>query len=176
MSRSPYFLCEYARWATVRESQGVLGGDTISPRLIGGCVWEWADHGVRASSPSRISTAYGGNFGTIRMMAASALTGLCHLTASLIEPDRGSRRSMNRSRSELVSNSAGMIRLTNQASFLLIWAACSIGISPSAAEDFGQWHWIWRISRREHQGFTIAVIADYAGSDEVWFDLYATLA
>ncbi|MGB3329306.1 MAG: glycoside hydrolase family 2 TIM barrel-domain containing protein [Thermomicrobiales bacterium] len=62
----PYFMCEYAHamgngpgsfkeyWEAIRAHE----------RLIGGCVWEWADHGVRQRTPNGIEWfAYGGDFG-----------------------------------------------------------------------------------------------------------------
>ncbi|MGC4190023.1 MAG: glycoside hydrolase family 2 TIM barrel-domain containing protein [Thermomicrobiales bacterium] len=62
----PYFMCEYAHamgngpgsfkdyWEAVRAHQ----------RLIGGCVWEWADHGVRQRTADGVEWfAYGGDFG-----------------------------------------------------------------------------------------------------------------
>ena len=33
-------------------------------RLLGGCVWEWLDHGIRTTTPDgRAYFAYGGDFG-----------------------------------------------------------------------------------------------------------------
>jgi beta-galactosidase/beta-glucuronidase len=61
----PYFMCEYAH------AMGTGPGSLIdywnairsSDRLIGGCVWEWADHGIRQVSPDGSEWfAYGGDF------------------------------------------------------------------------------------------------------------------
>lgn len=62
----PYFLCEYSHamgngpgdvadyWAIIRRS----------PRLIGGCIWEWADHTVKTTAPDGTPIyGYGGDFG-----------------------------------------------------------------------------------------------------------------
>jgi len=62
----PFFMCEYAHamgngpgnlkeyWDAIRQY----------PRLIGGCVWEWADHGIRLrTAEGREWFAYGGDFG-----------------------------------------------------------------------------------------------------------------
>lgn len=62
----PYFMCEYTHamgngpgsfkeyWEAIRAHE----------RLIGGCVWEWADHGVRQRMPEGVEWfAYGGDFG-----------------------------------------------------------------------------------------------------------------
>ncbi len=65
-SDKPFFLCEYAHamgngpgglreyWDAIRQHD----------RLIGGCVWEWLDHGIRTTAPDGSSYyAYGGDFG-----------------------------------------------------------------------------------------------------------------
>ena len=62
----PFFMCEYAH--AMGNGPGNLKEywDIINryPRLIGGCVWEWADHGIRRRAPGgRSWFAYGGDFG-----------------------------------------------------------------------------------------------------------------
>ena len=62
----PYFMCEYAH--AMGNSPGNLKEywDAIwtYPRLIGGCVWEWTDHGIRqTTADGREWFAYGGDFG-----------------------------------------------------------------------------------------------------------------
>ncbi len=62
----PFFLCEYAHamgngpgnlkeyWEAIR----------TYPRLIGGCIWEWVDHGIRQCTDAGEEWfAYGGDFG-----------------------------------------------------------------------------------------------------------------
>lgn len=62
----PFFLCEYSHamgngpgdaadyWAVIRRY----------PRLIGGCIWEWADHTVKTTAPDGTPIyGYGGDFG-----------------------------------------------------------------------------------------------------------------
>ncbi|MCS7060093.1 MAG: glycoside hydrolase family 2 TIM barrel-domain containing protein [Anaerolineae bacterium] len=61
----PYFMCEYAH--AMGNGPGNLKEywDAIyaHPRLIGGCVWEWVDHGIRRRLPDgREWFAYGGDF------------------------------------------------------------------------------------------------------------------
>ncbi len=62
----PYFLCEYSH------SNGLGPGDLKDywdviysyPRLIGGCVWEWCDHGVTKRLPDgQTAFLYGGDHG-----------------------------------------------------------------------------------------------------------------
>jgi beta-galactosidase/beta-glucuronidase len=62
----PFFMCEYAHamgngpgnlkeyWEAIR----------AHPRLLGGCIWEWVDHGIRQRTESGEEWfAYGGDFG-----------------------------------------------------------------------------------------------------------------
>ncbi len=62
----PFFLCEYSH------AMGLGPGDLKDyweiiykyPRLIGGCVWEWADHSVkRIDESGKEYYTYGGDFG-----------------------------------------------------------------------------------------------------------------
>ena len=63
----PYFLCEYAH----AMGNGPGGAETYwrkiyaEPRLIGGCVWEWCDHGIRTGTEADGTPVYryGGDFG-----------------------------------------------------------------------------------------------------------------
>lgn len=64
----PFFLCEYAH--AMGNGPGSLNdywqAFNASDRLIGGCVWEWLDHGIRATTPDgRSYFAYGGDFGDV---------------------------------------------------------------------------------------------------------------
>ena len=64
--KKPYFLCEYSH------AMGNGPGDVWdyweiihkSPKLIGGCIWEWADHAVlREDEQGQPVYWYGGDFG-----------------------------------------------------------------------------------------------------------------
>ncbi|MDR1598677.1 MAG: DUF4981 domain-containing protein [Oscillospiraceae bacterium] len=62
----PFFLCEYAH--AMGQGPGNLRDywDAIYkyPRLAGGCVWEWADHGIdMVNDKGQRYYAYGGDFG-----------------------------------------------------------------------------------------------------------------
>jgi len=62
----PFFLCEYAH--AMGNGPGSLGdywnAIRASKRLVGGCVWEWADHSVRMTTPEgKEWFAYGGDWG-----------------------------------------------------------------------------------------------------------------
>lgn len=64
--KRPYFLCEYSH------AMGLGPGDVRDywevinkyPRLIGGCIWEWADHAVKTVDENgNAKYLYGGDFG-----------------------------------------------------------------------------------------------------------------
>lgn len=64
----PYFLCEYAH--AMGNAVGNLKEywDAIYkyPKLMGGCVWEWADHGIRKTDEKGVEYyGYGGDFGDV---------------------------------------------------------------------------------------------------------------
>jgi beta-galactosidase/beta-glucuronidase len=76
----PYFLCEYAHamgqgpgnleeyWETIR----------AHPRLCGGCIWEWADHGIRQQTEDGEDWfAYGGDFDDYPNDGNFCCDGLC---------------------------------------------------------------------------------------------------
>ncbi len=65
-SRKPLFLCEYSH--AMGNGPGDLKDywDVIYryPKLMGGCVWEWVDHGIKTETEDgRSYFAYGGDFG-----------------------------------------------------------------------------------------------------------------
>jgi beta-galactosidase/evolved beta-galactosidase subunit alpha len=61
----PYVLCEYAH--AMGNGPGVLREywDLFwsHPRMQGGFVWEWADHGIERHTDGKLWYAYGGDFG-----------------------------------------------------------------------------------------------------------------
>ncbi|MDD3242147.1 MAG: glycoside hydrolase family 2 TIM barrel-domain containing protein, partial [Eubacteriales bacterium] len=76
----PYFMCEYAH--AMGQGPGNLKEywQAIEkyPRLIGGCVWEWADHGIRVSDENDEEFfAYGGDFGDMPNDGCFCVDGLC---------------------------------------------------------------------------------------------------
>lgn len=80
----PYFLCEYAH--AMGNAPGNLKEywDAIYeyPRNIGGCVWEWADHGIRQhTADGKEWFAYGGDFGDMPNDGNFCIDGL-------VSPDR----------------------------------------------------------------------------------------
>lgn len=65
-NKKPLFLCEYSHAmgngpGDLKDYWDVIYG---YPRLMGGCVWEWCDHGIKTETQDGIPYyAYGGDFG-----------------------------------------------------------------------------------------------------------------
>ncbi|MDR2954190.1 MAG: DUF4981 domain-containing protein [Prevotella sp.] len=65
-SDKPYFLCEYAH--AMGNAVGNLAEywdyiENYSQRMIGGCIWEWVDHGIVKFGGPQDRFYYGGDFG-----------------------------------------------------------------------------------------------------------------
>ena len=77
----PYFLCEYAH----AMGMGPGGMEDYQelfyryPRLIGGCVWEWADHAVYAGEKDGVPVyLYGGDHAEVPNDGNFCCDGLCY--------------------------------------------------------------------------------------------------
>ncbi len=87
----PFFLCEYAH----AMGNGPGGAEAYwqliyrHPRLIGGCVWEWCDHGIQAGTDAEGKPvyAYGGDFDETQHDGNFCLDGL-------VFPDRKPHRGL----------------------------------------------------------------------------------
>ena len=87
----PYFLCEYAH----AMGNGPGGAEAYwkmiyaEPRLMGGCVWEWCDHGIRtgAEPDGTPIYRYGGDFGEKNHDGNFCIDGL-------VFPDRAPHRGL----------------------------------------------------------------------------------
>ena len=80
----PFFMCEYAH--AMGNSPGNLREywELINryPRLIGGCVWDWVDQGLRFQAQGeRVAFKYGGDFGDVPNDGNFCINGL-------VNPDR----------------------------------------------------------------------------------------
>ncbi|MBE5787725.1 MAG: DUF4981 domain-containing protein [Clostridiales bacterium] len=79
----PYFQCEYCH--AMGLGPGMLEdywqAFYAHPQLMGGCVWEWADHGLQAERDGQKYYVYGGDFG-------EWLHDGCFCVDALVYPDR----------------------------------------------------------------------------------------
>ena len=116
----PYFMCEYAHsmgngpgsfheyWEAIRAHE----------RLIGGCVWEWADHGIRQhTSSGEEFFAYGGDFNDHPNNGNFCIDGL-------LSPDRVPHPSAIEMKkvyepvtADLVDVHQGVVRIENRQAF-----------------------------------------------------------
>jgi beta-galactosidase/beta-glucuronidase len=119
----PFFMCEYAHamgngpgnlkeyWEAVRSY----------PRLLGGCIWEWVDHGLRRRTESGEEWfAYGGDFGDEPNDGNFCIDGLNF-------PDRAPHTGLTEYKKviepvgvEPVDLGSGKLRITNRYAFLTL--------------------------------------------------------
>lgn len=126
----PYFMCEYAH--AMGNGPGSLKEywDAIyaHKRLIGGCVWEWADHGLRRTLPAaatlphpdgrREHFAYGGDYGDLPNDGDFCIDGLNFPDR---EPHTGLteyRKVLEPVRVDAVDLKSGRLRVTNLYDFV----------------------------------------------------------
>ena len=128
----PYFMCEYAH--AMGNSPGgiepywqrILG----EPRLAGGCVWEWCDHGIQVGTDGQGNPiyAYGGDFGETLHDGNFCIDGL-------VFPDRTSHRGLQEIRQIYrpvrVSREKDGFLLKNWMAFTDAgeWLTCSYAVS-----------------------------------------------
>ncbi|MGI6200280.1 MAG: glycoside hydrolase family 2 TIM barrel-domain containing protein [Christensenellales bacterium] len=116
----PYFMCEYIHAMGNGPGNIQEYWDAIYqyPRLIGGCAWEWTDHGIRQfTEEGEEWFAYGGDFG-------DAPNDGCFCVDGLVYPDRRPHTGLIEMKKVLepvlvepVDLKAGKVRLTNRYAF-----------------------------------------------------------
>ena len=116
----PYFLCEYAH--AMGNGPGSLGdywaAIRASKRLIGGCVWEWADHSILMKNADDTSCyAYGGDWGDVPNDGNFCVDGL-------VWPDRKPYPALSELKKvhepltvELADLAKGLVRVSNRHAF-----------------------------------------------------------
>ena len=176
----PFFLCEYAHAmgngpGSLKEYWEAIRG---SNRLIGGCVWEWSDHGIRQfTGDGEEYFAYGGDFGDYPNDGKFCIDGLT-------SPDRVPHPSLIELKKvyepvalELIDASTGTVRVTNRQAFAdlsamsMRWELTTAGRIVAQRElDTGG------LAPGATIDVTIPEIADHAANPDTWFDLVATLA
>jgi beta-galactosidase/beta-glucuronidase len=176
----PFFMCEYAHamgngpgslkeyWEAIRSM----------PRLIGGCVWEWSDHGIRQFTSDGVEWfAYGGDFGEYPHDGKFCIDGLT-------SPDREPHPSLIELKKvyepiafELVDAATGTVRLTNRRYFATLddlalrWELSVAGqVRGSGRLDAAD------LGPGESREILVPEIADASAGSDVWLDLTATLA
>ena len=119
--KMPHIMCEYAH--AMGNGPGGLTeyweAFYSSPRLMGGCIWEWIDHGIRVKLPDgRTDYAYGGDYGDEPNDANFVADGL-------VFPDRTPspglieyKKVIEPLKIEAVDLNKGTFQLTNRYDFL----------------------------------------------------------
>lgn len=135
----PFFLCEYAH------AMGVGPGGLEEywklfykyPNLMGGCIWEWADHAVYHQN-GKLKFTYGGDHGEWRHDG-------CFCVDGLVYPDRrlhtGAKEMKNVYRPVRAEYSDGVLTFTNTNRFkntsylTAVWEAVKDGNCLLAADE-----------------------------------------
>jgi beta-galactosidase/beta-glucuronidase len=177
---TPYILIEYAH--AMGNGPGILKeyweAFRAYPRLIGGLVWEWADHGIRQyTSEGEEYFAYGGDFGEHPHDGNFVIDGL-------MSPDREPHPSVIELKKvhepiavELADASTGTIRLTNRRFFTDLsdlavqWTLTTrgkvVGSGALEVSDLEAGH-SWEIA--------IDAVAERASEPDTWLDVVAATA
>jgi beta-galactosidase/beta-glucuronidase len=155
----PYFLCEYAH--AMGNGPGNLKeyweAFRMYPRLIGGCVWDWVDQGIRQyTEDGEAWFAYGGDFGDKPNDADFCINGL-------VLPDRTPhpglleyKKILEPVHVEEVDLTAGKIKIKNRYAF------------RSLAHLDGYWE-VRRDGELQQQGRLTGL--DVAGGETIELDL-----
>ena len=119
----PFFMCEYAHAmgngpGNLKEYWDVI---RAHPRLMGGCVWEWCDHGIRRRTRKGADWfAYGGDFG-------DEPNDSCFCIDGLVFPDRRPHPALLEYKKilepvavEAVDLAKGRVKLRNRYDFLAL--------------------------------------------------------
>lgn len=119
--KKPHIICEYGH--AMGNGPGALQDywDTFYkyPRLQGGFVWEWSDHGLRQQTPDGVEYyAYGGDFGDTPNDYNFVIDGL-------VQPDRTPtpgyfelKKVQEPVRSDVIDAEKGIIKITNRYDFV----------------------------------------------------------
>lgn len=114
--RRPYFLCEYSH------AMGNGPGDLYDywevfyryPRLIGGCIWEWADHAVLKDG----KFFYGGDFGEDTHDGNFCVDGLVFSDRSFKAGSLEAKAVYQYIKVELIDSEKGIIKVSNLHDFI----------------------------------------------------------
>ncbi|RRD95670.1 glycoside hydrolase family 2 [Clostridiales bacterium COT073_COT-073] len=114
--KRPVFLCEYAH------AMGNGPGDVYDyteifyqhPKLLGGCIWEWADHVVERDG----KRYYGGDFGELTNDSNFCVDGLVFADRSLKAGSREVAAAYAPFRINIKDEKAGLVEIENRFDFI----------------------------------------------------------
>ncbi|MBU3112214.1 DUF4981 domain-containing protein [Clostridium lacusfryxellense] len=124
----PFFLCEYSH------AMGNGPGDVYDywkriyqyPKLIGGCVWEWADHTVLVDGTYK----YGGDFGEVTHDGNFCCDGMVFADRSFKAGSLEVKAAYQYIKTEIIENKLKVTNLydfTNLNEYKLLWKVASDG-------------------------------------------------
>lgn len=142
-SDKPYFLCEYVH--SMGNSPGNIAEywdyiENKSQRMIGACVWDWADQALNKTGEPDNHFYYGGQFGEVPTSGDFSCNGLTtpdrRITAKLLEVKKVYQYIKFRP----LALTAGKIEITNKYDFTglnefqLVWKVLENGVSVEAGK------------------------------------------
>ncbi len=116
----PYFLCEYSH------AKGTGPGDVYdywelayaNPKFIGGCIWEWCDHGVECENEKGKYYAYGGDFNEYVHDGHYCVDGLVRPDREVYSGLREVKAVYQYIKAELIDEKSSKIKVTNIYDFI----------------------------------------------------------
>ena len=177
----PYFMCEYAHAmgnspGNLREYWQLIYNN---PRLIGGCVWDWVDQGIRDPNPDNENNfLYGGDFGPEINDSNFCVNGL-------VNPDRVPHPGLLEYQYWLqpvelldVRCDSGTITLRNRYDFNTFdHLICKYDIHAEGEALYSGQQRLQGIHPGEVSAFQISELQSLAACDtEIWLDLTFKLA
>lgn len=120
-NKKPLFLCEYSH--AMGNGPGDLKDywDIIYkyPKLMGGCVWEWCDHGIKTKDlKGREFYAYGGDFGDFPNDSNFCIDGLVYPDRTPSTGLKELKQVIAPARFEEVNLYKGIVKVTNLFDFI----------------------------------------------------------
>lgn len=133
--KRPYFLCEYSH------AMGNGPGDINDywkriyqyPKLIGGCIWEWADHTVYEDGIYK----YGGDFGELQHDGNFCCDGLVFADRTFKAGSLEAKAIYQNIKTEVRKNQLSVLNrfdFTNLNEYTLVWTVVCDGLSIKTGE------------------------------------------
>lgn len=121
--KRPFFMCEYAH--AMGNGPGNLKeyweAIYLYPRLMGGCIWEWVDHGLLRTSPNNQNYfAYGGDFGDLPNDGNFCIDGLFFADRTPYPATFEMKKIYEPVLVELIDKNKGIVKITNRYDFINI--------------------------------------------------------
>ncbi|MBQ9263432.1 MAG: DUF4981 domain-containing protein [Clostridia bacterium] len=158
----PFFQCEYCH--AMGQGPGLLEAYwqafNAHPQLMGGCIWEWADHGLVKEENGQTYYAYGGDFGEWPHDG-------CFCVDALTYPDRTPHTGLKEYnhvirpvRAALVNEKQGLVAFHNYYGFLTLGHLQGRYAVVSGGRTLAQGNFVLHTPAGETEEMTLA-LGDY---------------